>query len=752
MKKLLSAILIAALPATGVYAQKQENTLPKLSPLTQLYLQKAVKNTSDHVDNYVYNYDAQHNLTLTGIIKLKDNSGNALEDMQQLGVRIGTKAGKVWTVQIPATKVAAFTKIKGIDYIELNEPTAPQLDEARKQTRADSVHQGIGLFCPFTGDGVVVGIVDAGFDYTHPTFFDTLNANYRVKQVWEQKTTGTPPTGFSYGNEMTNAADMWTKGTDNGQTHGTHVGGIAGGSGVGSIDNRKYRGFAHQSEMVFVGITPDKSQWINTGASDMIDGINYIFKYADAQNKPAVVNLSWGSPLGPRDGTSLFSQALSALVRAGKIFVCSSGNNGDNNIHIKKTFTATDTAVHTFLNIAESPVGKRTWIDMWGETGKTFCAQVKLYNNGTIVDSTGYVCLDDNTHNLYLIGTNNDTLFADMVTSSSEFNNKPRIFMELTSKVADSVVVDAKGTSGTIHFWNSFVYQTVGYYGTFEKYGKSWATDGNTDITISDIAASESAITIGAYASKVSFTNLNNATLSYTGYVNKFNIVPFSSHGPTIDNRIKPDIAGPGLTVASAVSSFDTTFLPTGSDYQFAVRKFTNTTNNKDYLYAVLSGTSMSSPAVSGIVALMLQANPKLTPASTKTILFETAIKDNFTGALPAAGNSTWGHGKVNAYGAVKQAWQTNSVKNIVAQQASPYTIFPNPGNGSFALDYTAKGNETIAIAVYDITGKLVKTAAWKTQKGLNTYPFDMTQLAKGTYFTKLNNSGKVSTLKTVIQ
>lgn len=754
MKKLLSTLLIAALPATSLFAQKEENTHPKLSPLTRLFLQKQHKTAlQKHVEGYVYNYDAQSNLYVSAIIKMKDNAGNALEEMQQLGVRIGTKAGKVWTVQIPYNSVGSFCQIKGIDYIQLDEPSAPMLDKARKQTHADSVQQGIGLFCPFTGNGVVVGIVDAGFDYSHPTFFDTTNTNFRIKKVWEQKTTGTPPSGFSYGNEMTTSADMWAKGTDRDITHGTHVGGIAAGSGYGgSTDNRKFRGFAYQSDLVLVGITPDKSQWINTGASDMVDGINYVFQYANSLHKPAVVNLSWGSPLGPRDGSSLFSQALSALTGEGKVFVCSGGNNGENNIHVKKTFSSTDSIVRTFLEIAESPIGKKTWVDIWGETGKTFCAQVILYHDGNAFDSTGFMCTNDLLYNKYIIGSNNDTLFVDCATSSAEFNGKPRIFLDFYSKVTDSIGIAVKGNNGTVHFWNSFVHETTGYYGSFKSYGKPWAVNGNTDITISDLAASESAISIGAYASKVRFTNLNGNPLSYSGYVSKGDLVPFSSHGPTIDNRIKPDITGPGLTVASAVSSYDPTFTPGGDSYQYAVHTFNNPANGRDYVYAMLSGTSMSSPAVSGIVAMMLQANPKLTPAMVKTILFETAIQDNFTGTIPATGNSTWGHGKVNAYSAVKQAWQTNSVKNIIAGQNSPYTLFPNPGNGSFVIDYTSKGNETITIAMHDVTGKLIKVFTWHTEAGLNNYPVDMTGAAKGVYFTKLQNKGNTTTLKTVIE
>jgi subtilisin family serine protease len=50
--------------------------------------------------------------------------------------------------------------------------------------------------------------------------------------------------------------------------------------------------------------------------------------------------------------------------------------------------------------------------------------------------------------------------------------------------------------------------------------------------------------------------------------------------------------------------------------------------------------------ATSGIIALMLQANPNLSPTQVRNILSQTAILDTFTGALPQQGLNTWGHGK----------------------------------------------------------------------------------------------------------
>jgi Subtilisin-like serine proteases len=753
MKKVFCLLALGICSSLSVYAQKGEAQLPTLSPLTKLYLQRTA--TAGTIQpSYVYKQDNSGNTYISSLIKV--NAGHIAQvssSLEVIGARIGTKAGNIWTAQVPLQNVATFTQVKGIDYIQLDEPAFPELNEARKATRVDSVHAGINLFCPFTGDGIVMGIIDAGFDYAHPVFFDTTGTRYRVKKVWEQKKTGTPPTGYTYGNEITDTLAMWTAGTDNGETHGTHVGGIAAGSGYGgSTDNRTLRGVAFQSDMVFVGITPDKSQWMNTGAADMIDGMNYIFSYAASVGKPAVANLSWGNPLGPRDGSSLFSTACDNLTGQGKIFVCSGGNNGEKKIHLSKTFSATDTVIHTFLNVAENPLGKVTWVDVWGQPSQTFCAKVKLYTQqGGFIDSTEFVCLDNTIHNEYIIGSNNDTCFVDFITSTSEFNGKPRLLMEFKSKITDSICISISGHAGAIDMWNNYVHNTTGYTGSFESNGLPWAVTGNTITTISDIASTKTALTVGAYASKTSFTNVNGNSLSYSGYVSKGNLVPFSSRGPAIDGRVKPDIAGPGLTLGSAASSYDIDFQSGGSSYDVVIRNYNFSATGRTYPFAMLSGTSMSSPTTAGIVALMLQANPKLAPQQVKDIIFATAIKDNFTGTIPAGGNNNWGNGKVNAYAAVAQAWQTNSVKDINANTIS-YTLYPNPGNGIFNMGYQSKKDELATIAIYSLDGKQTYTTTWQIHSGNNSRGLNLTHLPKGFYFTVLTTTAGSSSIKTIIE
>ncbi len=685
MKKLL--LLITCCFAIKVaYTQ---NNFAKLSPFTKIFLKNQKANGDKFIPESKFVYKKIGNsIYISALIKVEP--GFDENSLSTYGVITGTKAGFIRTVQVPVERFLSFTKAPGISYIQVDEPVFPTLDNVRIDTRVDSVHNGYLLPMRYNGNGVVMGVVDVGFDFKHPAFFDTAGVNYRIRKVWLQKdNSGSAPSGYSYGTEETDSLDLWNIGTDAiNATHGTHVAGICGGSGFRSPSAyRRFRGIGYRTDLVFVGITPTKDQWINTGVSDMIDGIQYIFDYASSVSKPAVVNLSWGSPLGPHDGTGLFSQAIDNLTGPGKIFVCSAGNNGEDSIHIQKQFAVSDTLVQTFLSIADSPEVQKTWIDIWGDAGKTFCVNVSLINNG-VVATSGTICLDDSVHSLLLLDSNNDTLNLSIVTAASEFNGKPRIFMDFDNRATDSILIAITATDGMINMWNSFVSNTSGYYGAFRSYNKPNTVNGDHELTASDIASSISAISVGAYASKVSWTNISSVTYSYASYVTKGDLVPFSSHGPTSDGRIKPDITGPGMTVGSAISSYDSSFMSTGDSYLFVINKYHDSSNNHDYQYGMLSGTSMSSPAVSGITSLLLQVKPDLSPQEIKDIYTLTAIKDNFTGTIPVGGNNDWGNGKVNAIGSVMRAVQLVTNVNTISNSGIACGVFPNPNEGTFSVDY----------------------------------------------------------------
>jgi serine protease AprX len=122
-------------------------------------------------------------------------------------------------------------------------------------------------------------------------------------------------------------------------------------------------------------------------------------------------------------------------------------------------------------------------------------------------------------------------------------------------------------------------------------------------------------------------------------------VAAFSAHGPTaVDYTAKPDLVAPGVGIES-LSDPASAFYTTKSAYLL------NGTVSTSYSpYLSLSGTSTSAPVVSGTVALMLQANPSLTPNQVKAILQYTAQ------VYPGYDTLTQGAGFLNAKGAVELA------------------------------------------------------------------------------------------------
>lgn len=156
-------------------------------------------------------------------------------------------------------------------------------------------------------------------------------------------------------------------------------------------------------------------------------------------------------------------------------------------------------------------------------------------------------------------------------------------------------------------------------------------------------------------------------------------VASFSSRGPSPWQEIKPEISAPGVAVRSAYPGGD---------------------------YALLRGTSMAAPHVTGIVALLLQANPNLTPDQLETILVNTA--QPLTGTTP---NNFTGHGLVDAYGAGVQVTARGELIGQVNRTGGVGVIRPtvtiSRRDGlSFQIQGDATGTFTTALqpGLYDVT------------------------------------------------
>src|SRR5262249_51146373 len=133
-------------------------------------------------------------------------------------------------------------------------------------------------------------------------------------------------------------------------------------------------------------------------------------------------------------------------------------------------------------------------------------------------------------------------------------------------------------------------------------------------------------------------------------------IAAFSSRGPTaIDRAAKPDVVAPGVGI-EALSAPGSTFYRQQSSWLLP-----GSIATRFLPYLSQSGTSMSAPVVSGVVALMLQANPSLTPGDVKAILRTTARMDSRYDMM------TQGAGFVDAKAAVDLAliWIGSTIPNV---------------------------------------------------------------------------------------
>jgi subtilisin family serine protease len=145
-------------------------------------------------------------------------------------------------------------------------------------------------------------------------------------------------------------------------------------------------------------------------------------------------------------------------------------------------------------------------------------------------------------------------------------------------------------------------------------------------------AASARAITVAAYTTRTTWTDVD-------GHAWQTSVVPddiaaFSSEGPLRNGALKPDIAAPGAFIVSALSA------ETADKASAAARQW-----HVDHRHTVMAGTSMSSPFVAGLVALMLQRRPDLTPEVAKDLLKRAS---RIPGQPPGAFDPKWGAGLVD--------------------------------------------------------------------------------------------------------
>ena len=659
----------------------------------------------------------------------------ALTSWQQLGVTPIAENANTATVRLTLDALRLLAKQQGVEYIQITSGATQMLNLARQEAGTDQIHKGTDLPKAYTGEGVVVGVVDAGFDYMHAAFRRPADGALRIKRVWEQGATtldgASAPAKYGYGIEL-NTPELIEKaqGDSDSNSHGTHVAAIAAGSDA--YKDGAYVGNAPDADIVLVALD------LNTSTNaDISNAVQYIFDYADEVGKPCVVNLSLGNQDGPHDGTSTFDTMTDAMQGPGRLIVGAAGNHRTDAFHIDHTFATADAApLRTFVKYKVAPSNSVSGgtIEIWGEKGVDFTVDIAAYStfnkkdarSTTVYPAEGVTDVD---FGKYATGT------WKVASEVSPLNGKPHVVLtsaltSIRNNYAIALTVTPK-TAGRVNIWSDNTYLALE-----SRDIEGFSAPGAASSTLCEIGGTGKRIlTVGSYTTRNEYTTNGGqqATLQET----VGDLSSFSSYGPTVDGRMKPNITAPGCFIISAVSNNDASGNLMYAEYNENFGRYNQ--------YGYMQGTSMASPFVAGIVATWLQAYPQLTPEQLHEIVQNTARKDSFTATAP---DSNWGYGKINALDGLRQCIEKQETGCVSV--AMPFDGTVRIADGNIVLGFARDTQATLGIT--SMTGSTLFSKPLGKRSAGETLSVAVPQLPKGVYLLSVKTPTATKTFKFVWQ
>lgn len=587
-------------------------------------------------------------------IELKDM--DRLSELQRIGVEIDAVFDGFVSARIPVDCLQSVMSRDVVSYVSLAQPLHWCNDSSLYFSNVTPAHIHGGHIGPFTGKGVIVGVVDTGIDFNHINLCDS-NGHTRVRAVYmPADSTGRHPVvdGMelpgSYYEDAQEIASLTTDETAS--SHGSHTIGTA----AGSYRGNGWHGVAPEADIVACGIPSALLTDVN-----IANAVNYIFDYARRVGKPCVINLSLGSNSGPNDGSSFLCRVFASLSGPGRLCVLSAGNDGDVPICFRSSITHKTDTVTTFLRNRWGGLQRQGYVSMWNDGSQEHRTRVVVVNRSTgELEYASPVVGTLNEDSVFTVSSESDAAFAAYYTGEISYASglEPKFDGEgnlLENErfhsywVFDVESVKSGHLIGLQYFADTAV-ELVGwctqdaYFYTFAMPG---ATGGSSIGSISDLATTDSVISVGAYCSRQTYYMATGEVMCYDAY-QPTGLASFSSFGPDENGCQRPDVCAPGAIVMSSANRFD-------EHSDRSQWPLPAVVNGQEYPYYPNKGTSMSAPAVTGAIALMLQANPLLTVADVREVLIRTAVKDGYVLADDA---SRWGAGKLDVWGAVKDVMQ----------------------------------------------------------------------------------------------
>lgn len=462
-----------------------------------------------------------------------------------------------------------------------------------------------------TGNGVIVGFIDTGIDYTND-IFKNVTGRTRILSIWDQSDqSGTPPQGIEFGSEYTREdidralqsenpySIVPTKDT---QGHGTFMAGVACGSE--DVENN-FIGAANESQIAVVKLKKAKKYLRDFylieenvqdvyQENDIMQAVTYLRNLSRRESKPLVLVLGLGTGSGQRSGGSALSQQLNDLGEMiGCCVVTCAGNEGNARLHYKGS------VLNKEYEDVELRVGEGTngfTMELWGNSPDIISVAFISPSGEMISRIPARVGQSDTVE--FLLEKSKIDISYSLVEAGGGVE---LIFMRFIDPTPGVWIIRVYGNNileGDYNIWLP-IKQFIDKETYFLK--------PNPDITLTVPSTTQATITVAAY------DNMTNALFTD------------SSRGFTRTNEIKPDITAPGVNVYGP-----------------------GINNN----YVRKSGTSVAAALVAGNCAQLMQwgiVEKNETQMKTnyiKNFLIRGAIRDRNI-VYPS---KEWGYGKVNVY------------------------------------------------------------------------------------------------------
>lgn len=676
MKKMLSILLLVSMWVSVVDARSA------LDPFGKAKL-KALSATTISAGEPTY---------IGAIIKVADDT--AVSQLEMLGVVVFRQRQDLLLACIPDDKIEEVARIVSVQSIRLDAQASPEMNYARPFGGVDKVSAGLNLSQSYDGSGVVVGFADIGFDPNHINFRGE-NGVSRVRHLVSYKESCASRI------ELTSAEEIAAWSTDDVESwHATHVAGVL----TGSYAENGYQGVAPGADIVAT-----TSQLSDVG---ILAGVEDIVEYAKEQGKPAVVNLSLGSYIGPHDGTDLFCQYLD-MVGEDAVICIAAGNEGHRYNCLSIDVASSDAEYKTFVYDMGTWAGKKIqgYADFWSADSREFSIAMCIYDrrNKTIVYKSSFIGKGSGSVEQWGVAsdeyTSDDSEFNDVFSRC--FNGYVNIYAEENIEnnrynVTAAYKVENRELEGLYgRYYLGFIIKgsagmhidgyADGSYSFFHSHGVEGFIMGDNACSISNIACGYNVAVVGACSTRNTAPTINAVGQTFDFEVD--NVAKFSGYGTLIDGRVLPNFCAPGNMIVSSIS---TPFVETLDEDQKGSLAAMTTAYGREYYWLTECGTSMACPYTAGVFALWLQADPSLDVHQLVDIALSTAQTD-YTDIT----NPRWGAGCIDAYAGLVRVIEQASI-DVPKYDECQILLMPKANN---VFEIFSPENETLNVKIYSTSG-----------------------------------------------